>query len=238
LIQITLDIREDQIKFSDKMNSHAPNENKKQVQKIQSKLNKKEVQKKIDIDDNLISELRNLIIKQKKSFIGNKYREDIVELMLKNNVYLNPTLGPGLMRVETMENKKKAGVFTDIDQEESDKVSIEHEHRLECFNRMHKAGVPMSAGSDSAWGAYEMGNYFLDIEGHVMGGQSPVEAIMSATSIASQSCWIENSLGSIESGKLADLIVLDESPVNQIENLRTVSQVIKDGKFIDRENLL
>jgi len=174
----------------------------------------------------------------KESDGTNKYREDIVELMLKNNVYLNPTLGPGLMRVETMENKKKAGVFTDIDQEESDKVSIEHEHRLECFNRMHKAGVPMSAGSDSAWGAYEMGNYFLDIEGHVMGGQSPVEAIMSATSIASQSCWIENSLGSIESGKLADLIVLDESPVNQIENLRTVSQVIKDGKFIDRENLL
>lgn len=96
----------------------------------------------------------------------------------------------------------------------------------------------MSAGSDSAWGAYEMGNFFLDIEGHVAGGQSPMEAIKSATSVASQSCWIDDSIGSIEIGKLADMIVLDESPVNQIENLRTISEVIKDGEFVDRNNLL
>ena len=174
----------------------------------------------------------------KESDGTNKYREDVVELMLKNNTFVNPTLAPGMMRVKIMENKKNEGNFSESDQEEMDKVLFEHEYRMECFNKMYEAGISMSAGSDSAWGAYEMGNFFLDIEGHVAGGQSPMEAIKSATSVASQSCWIDDSIGSIEIGKLADMSVLDESPVNQIENLRTISEVIKDGEFVDRNNLL
>ena len=174
----------------------------------------------------------------KESDGTNKYREDVVELILKNNTFVNPTLAPGMMRVQIMESKKNEGNFSESDQEEMDKVLFEHEYRMECFNKMYEAGIPMSAGSDSAWGAYEMGNFFLDIEGHVAGGQSPIEAIKSATSVASQSCWIDDSIGSIEIGKLADMIVLDESPVNQIENLRTISEVIKDGEFVDRNNLL
>ena len=174
----------------------------------------------------------------KESDGTNKYREDVIELMLKNNTFVNPTLAPGMMRVQIMEGKKNEGNFSESDQEEMDKVLFEHEYRMECFNKMYEAGIPMSAGSDSAWGAYEMGNFFLDIEGHVAGGQSPMEAIKSATSVASQSCWIDDSIGSIEIGKLADMIVLDESPVNQIENLRTISEVIKDGEFVDRNNLL
>ena len=174
----------------------------------------------------------------KESDGTNKYREDVIELMLKNNTFVNPTLAPGMMRVQIMESKKNEGNFSESDQEEMDKVLFEHEYRMECFNKMYEAGIPMSAGSDSAWGAYEMGNFFLDIEGHVAGGQSPIEAIKSATSVASQSCWIDDSIGSIEIGKLADMIVLDESPVNQIENLRTISEVIKDGEFVDRNNLL
>ena len=174
----------------------------------------------------------------KESDGTNKYREDVIELMLKNNTFVNPTLAPGMMRVQIMEGKKNEGNFSESDQEEMDKVLFEHEYRMECFNKMYEAGISMSAGSDSAWGAYEMGNFFLDIEGHVAGGQSPMEAIKSATSVASQSCWIDDSIGSIEIGKLADMIVLDESPVNQIENLRTISEVIKDGEFVDRNNLL
>ena len=119
----------------------------------------------------------------KESDGTNKYREDVVELMLKNNTFVNPTLAPGMMRVKIMENKKNEGNFSESDQEEMDKVLFEHEYRMECFNKMYEAGISMSAGSDSAWGAYEMGNFFLDIEGHVAGGQNPIEAIKSATSV-------------------------------------------------------
>jgi len=150
----------------------------------------------------------------------NMYREDIAELMLEKGAYVNPTLGPGLMRALILENKKGNGDFNDLDQEVLDSVYKENEHRLECFNKLINLGIPMSAGSDSAWGGYKMGNYFLDIEGHVKGGQSPVEAIMSATDIAAQSCWIDENLGSIETGKLADILIVREDPTKQIENLR------------------
>jgi len=168
----------------------------------------------------------------------NNYREDVADLMLEKGAFVNPTLGPGLMRAIILENKKENGNFNEQDQEDLDLVYRENEHRLECFNKLISLGVPMSAGSDSAWGGYKMGNYFLDIEGHVKGGQSPIEAIMSATDIAAQSCWIDDNLGSIETGKLADILVVEEDPSKQIENLRTVVDVIKDGQLIDRQSLL
>tara|TARA_Y100000590_G_scaffold291552_1_gene328302 strand:- start:218 stop:1483 length:1266 start_codon:yes stop_codon:yes gene_type:complete len=168
----------------------------------------------------------------------NNYREDVADLMLEKGAFVNPTLGPGLMRAIILENKKENGDFDEQDQEDLDLVYRENEHRLECFNKLISLGVPMSAGSDSAWGGYKMGNYFLDIEGHVKGGQSPIEAIMSATDIAAQSCWIDDNLGAIETGKLADILVVEEDPSKQIENLRTVVDVIKDGQLIDRQSLL
>ena len=168
----------------------------------------------------------------------NNYREDVADLMLEKGAFVNPTLGPGLMRAIILENKKENGDFDEQDQEDLDLVYRENEHRLECFNKLISLGVPMSAGSDSAWGGYKMGNYFLDIEGHVKGGQSPIEAIMSATDIAAQSCWIDDNLGSIETGKLADILIVEEDPSKQIENLRTVVDVIKDGQLIDRQSLL
>ena len=124
--------------------------------------------------------------------------------------YVNPTIGSSSLRIKTLESKKENGNFTEQDQEELDSINREQEHRLECFNKLINLGVPMSAGSDSAWGKYKMGNYFEEIEAHVKGGQSPVEAIMSATDIAAQSCWIDDNLGSIETGKLADILIVKE----------------------------
>ena len=82
LIQVTLDIRESQIKISDERNSHLPNTSNKQIQKVLRKSSKKEVKKTINVDENLISELRKLIMKEKKSFIS-KYKKDIILLLNK-----------------------------------------------------------------------------------------------------------------------------------------------------------
>ena len=120
LIQITLDIREDQIKISDEMNSHKPNESKKQVQKIQSKPNKREVQKKIDVDDNLISELKNLIIKQKKSFNRNKYKKDII--LLLNRIITSQGQARGL--IEQYYNLYESNLLDDLKQLTSNYKSI------------------------------------------------------------------------------------------------------------------
>ena len=119
-IQIILDIREDQIKISDEMNSHKPNESKKQVQKIQSKPNKREVQKKIDVDDNLISELKNLIIKQEESFNGKKYKKDII--LLLNRIITSQGQARGL--IEQYYNLYESNLLDDLKQLTSNYKSI------------------------------------------------------------------------------------------------------------------
>ena len=64
----------------------------------------------------------------------------------------------------------------------------------------------------------------------------PEEAIVSATLNSAKSCHYDNEVGSIEPGKKADLIIVDGNPGENIEDLRRIVAVIKDGKTIRRNN--
>ena len=55
--------------------------------------------------------------------------------------------------------------------------------------RMVEAGVVMTAGSDTAWGFYQMGDFQTEIEAHSMAGMTNMQAIVSATRDAARSCW-------------------------------------------------
>jgi imidazolonepropionase-like amidohydrolase len=75
------------------------------------------------------------------------------------------------------------------------------------------------------------------IEGLVELGMTPSQAIVSATkngAIASQGL---KDFGTLEVGKLADILVLDADPLADIHNIRKLSLVIRDGRIIDREKL-
>jgi len=75
------------------------------------------------------------------------------------------------------------------------------------------------------------------IEGLVELGMTPSQAIVAATkngAIASQGL---KDFGTLESGKLADLLVLDADPTVDIHNIRKLSLVMKDGAVIDRDRL-
>lgn len=68
-------------------------------------------------------------------------------------------------------------------------------------------------------------------------GASPTEILTAATINGAAAYQMEHKVGSIEAGKLADLLVLDADPLEDIANLRRIRQVIKDGQIIDREAL-
>ena len=75
------------------------------------------------------------------------------------------------------------------------------------------------------------------IEGLVELGMTPSQAIVAATkngAIASQGL---KDFGTLEVGKLADLIVLDADPLADIHNIRKLSLVMRDGRIIDRDKL-
>ena len=75
------------------------------------------------------------------------------------------------------------------------------------------------------------------IEGLVELGMTPSQAIVAATrtgAIASQGL---KDYGTIETGKLADILLLDADPLTDIKNIRKLSLVMKEGSIIDRDKL-
>jgi imidazolonepropionase-like amidohydrolase len=66
---------------------------------------------------------------------------------------------------------------------------------------------------------------------------SPIDALRAATIVSAEKIGFGLDLGSIESGKLADLLVLDEDPIADIHNTATLRWVIKNGEVYDAETM-
>jgi hypothetical protein len=114
------------------------------------------------------------------------------------------------------------------------------QHALESVRLMHKAGVSIMAGTDT--GASNQ-NMFPGFSLHdelgflVKGGLTPLEALQCATLNAAK--WLNrlDTVGTVEPGKLADLVLLDADPLQDIHNTTKISEVFLGGKEFDRATL-
>jgi imidazolonepropionase-like amidohydrolase len=110
--------------------------------------------------------------------------------------------------------------------ERADHASGEHR---EWFRRALAAGVRMALGSDirplKEAALLELGLW-------VKHGATPRQALLAATRDAAELCGVGAELGTIQPGKLADLIVVDGDPLLDIANLRTLHLVFKEGRLV------
>jgi imidazolonepropionase-like amidohydrolase len=110
---------------------------------------------------------------------------------------------------------------------------------LEHLREMHEAGVRIMAGSDVAVlnvfpGASLHDELRLFVDSLRM---SPMEALESATRKPAEWLRIADSVGTIERGKVADLVLLDADPLSDIGNTRRVHVVVLRGKLFRRQDL-
>ena len=107
-------------------------------------------------------------------------------------------------------------------------------YSIEMVGRMHKAGVPIGAGTDTPIGmaipGYSLHNELAFL---VRAGLTPLEALKSATIRPAEFLNLENKMGTIEVGKVADLVLLSANPLEDIGNTRKIELVISKGNLIN-----
>src|SRR5258708_16852220 len=98
---------------------------------------------------------------------------------------------------------------------------------LSTIGALHRAGIPIVAGTDQVVPGHSL---HRELELYVKAGFTPMEAIQAATLVPAQVMKIDNEVGTIETGKRADLIILNANPLENISNIRTVKTVIAGGR--------
>lgn len=96
------------------------------------------------------------------------------------------------------------------------------------FGKAYKAGVKIAFGTDA--GVFIHGYNAKEFEYMVEAGMPPVEAIKAALMTNAKLLGMDTQIGSIETGKFADLIAVDENPIQNIKTLQAVKFVMKNGK--------
>lgn len=97
----------------------------------------------------------------------------------------------------------------------------------QAFARAYKAGVPIAFGTDA--GVFKHGKNALEFEYMVEAGMPPMAAIQSATYHAARLLGIEDRLGTLAAGKIADVVAVDGNPLLDITELQRVTFVMKEG---------
>jgi hypothetical protein len=102
---------------------------------------------------------------------------------------------------------------------------------------LHRAGARIIAGVDSPLVPYGL-SLHGELEEYVAAGLSPFEALQTATVNTARLLNADDDIGTIQAGKLADLVIVDGDPLTEIKAARRVKTVIKNGEVYELSALL
>ena len=122
-----------------------------------------------------------------------------------------------------------------------------YEQRHKNVYKLIAAGVRVAMATDMGPQAWELAYrgtspmlgrmQFKTMEDYQTAGLSPMQVLVASTKTGAEASQMEEDLGTLEVGKIADLVVVNEDPLEDISNMRKIDQVMKEGKFIDRDKL-
>jgi hypothetical protein len=108
------------------------------------------------------------------------------------------------------------------------------EHGLALTGAAHRAGVHILVGTDTAIGGFRFHDEMALL---VRAGMSPAAVLRAATLDAAQYAGMQQQHGSVTVGKMADLVLLDANPLDDISNTRRIHAVLLGGRLHDRQGL-
>ncbi len=152
---------------------------------------------------------------------GTLMTEEVMDLMKKMGTYHVPTIIAGRSAAEYA---KIPGYYHPLVVPKAIAIGSKIQ---ENFGKAYKRGVKIAFGTDA--GVFPHGENAREFGYMVEGGMPPIEALLSAMQINATILGIADKVGSIESGKLADLVAVDENPLVNIKTMEKVTFVMKEG---------
>ena len=157
--------------------------------------------------------------------------EDSIEQIVKSGIYVTPTLSH--RTDHAIDIRKSTGTAKNV----LTKMKQIQPFCFDTFQKMHKAGVNIAMGTDMG---YEpgFGSNAGELELYVQLGMTPMEAILTATRNAARAIKMDADLGTVEAGKIADVIAVKGDPLADIRVLqerKNIGLVMKEGTvYVDR----
>lgn len=143
--------------------------------------------------------------------------DEAIELMIKHGTYLVPTLLAPVSVVEASEANESMPAYA------VDKAKEVMEIHQQSVARAYEAGVKIAMGTDA--GVMAHGTNLRELELMCDIGMSPMEAILASTKIAAECLGWEDRIGTIAEGKLADLVIVQENPLENIASLADTNNI-------------
>jgi hypothetical protein len=171
--------------------------------------------------------------------------------MVKNGVMVCPTLAN--YRADTLANDSSTPLLkyipavtrqewlkeaTGNSAEDTELQKKLFANSLPLVRRMHEAGVQFLAGTDSGM-EFRFPGFDLHTELALLveAGLTPMEALQTATVNPARWLGVDRTLGTVEQGKIADLVLLDANPLDDIHNTEKIHAVVMNGRFIPKSEL-
>lgn len=152
---------------------------------------------------------------------GTKMSEEVMDLMKQKGTFYVPTISAGRF---VADQAKVPGYYHPLVVPKALEIGPQIQ---ETFRKAYKRGVKIAFGTDA--GVFPHGDNAKEFTFMVEAGMPPMEAIKSATVVNAGILGITDKVGTLEAGKLADIVASDENPLTNIKTLEKVSFVMKEG---------
>ncbi|GHB67020.1 amidohydrolase family protein [Persicitalea jodogahamensis] len=176
--------------------------------------------------------------------------QDVIQLIAKSGMYITPTasLHGGLFSLITTDSSffdhwQFSAFYPEKLRADLKATAVRRTSGPETYSNVEKtlvalmrAGARMTPGTDSPITPPGL-SYHAELQSWVAAGLSPFETLRSATSWAAEEVGVGKDVGTVEAGKLADLVIVDGDPLQHIQDMLNVKTVIRNGEVLDRESL-
>lgn len=177
-----------------------------------------------------------------------KKAEHVVAVLKKNNTAMVPTLSiyrgylfdvDSLQRMQELKYVPKAFRESWFNMKKGGLVDTNYLSRqLKNLGFLYSHGITILAGTDAP-NPYVVYGFSLhdELEWYVKAGMSPLAALQSSTINPARFLHMDKELGTVEKNKIADLLILNANPLNNIRNTRAIEAVIVNGRLLSRNDL-